>query len=168
MDKTTFFIAVTSVAVILQMVILAAMYFTMRASSSRMEALAAEVKGKALPALEQANAMLAELRPQLNGILDNVNHSTTLVRGHMTRLDATLHDVLDRTRLQVIRTDELVTKTLDRVEDATDAVHGTVMTPVRQLSGIMHGISVGLGFLVGGKSRNGRETVGVPRDEMFI
>jgi len=168
MDKTTFFIAVTSVAVILQMVILAAMYFTMRASSSRMEALAAEVKGKALPALEQANAMLAELRPQLNGILDNVNHSTTLVRGHMTRLDATLHDVLDRTRLQVIRTDELVTKTLDRVEDATDAVHGTVMTPVRQLSGIMHGISVGLGFLVGGKSRNGRETMGVPRDEMFI
>ena len=168
MDKTTFFIAVTSAAVILQMVILAAMYFTMRASSSRMEALAAEVKGKALPALEQANAMLAELRPQLNGILDNVNHSTTLVRGHMTRLDATLHDVLDRTRLQVIRTDELVTKTLDRVEDATDAVHGTVMTPVRQLSGIMHGISVGLGFLVGGKSRNGRETVGVPRDEMFI
>ena len=168
MDKTTFFIAVTSVAVILQMVILAAMYFTMRASSSRMEALAAEVKGKALPALEQANAMLAELRPQLNGILDNVNHSTTLVRGHMTRLDATLHDVLDRTRLQVIRTDELVTKTLDRVEDATDAVHGTVMTPVRQLSGIMHGISVGLGFLVGGKARNGRETVGVPRDEMFI
>ena len=168
MDKTTFFIAVTSAAVILQMVILAAMYFTMRASSSRMEAQVAEVKGKALPALEQANAMLAELRPQLNGILDNVNHSTTLVRGHMTRLDATLHDVLDRTRLQVIRTDELVTKTLDRVEDATDAVHGTVMTPVRQLSGIMHGISVGLGFLVGGKSRNGRETVGVPRDEMFI
>jgi hypothetical protein len=168
MDKTTFFIAVTSVAVILQMVILAAMFFTMRASGMRMEALAAEIRGKALPALDQANVMLTELRPQLNTILENVNHSTALVRGHMTRLDATLHDVLDRTRLQVIRTDELVTKTLDRVEDATDAVHGTVMTPVRQLSGIMHGISVGLGFLVGGKSRNGRETVGVPRDEMFI
>ncbi len=167
MDKLTLFIAITSAAVLLQMFILAGMFFTMRASSSRMEALATELKGKALPAIEQAHAMLTELRPQLNGILENVNHSTNLVRGHMTRLDATVHDVLDRTRLQVIRTDELVTKTLDRVEDATEAVHGTVMAPVRQLSGIMHGISVGLGFLVGGKSRNGREP-GVPRDEMFI
>ena len=167
MDKLTLFIAITSAAVLLQMFILAGMFFTMRATSSRMEALATEVKGKALPAIEQAHAMLSELRPQLNGILENVNHSTNLVRGHMTRLDATVHDVLDRTRLQVIRTDELVTKTLDRVEDASEAVRGTVMTPVRQLSGIMHGISVGLSFLVGGKSRNGRQP-SVPRDEMFI
>ena len=167
MDKLTLFIAITSAAVLLQMFILASMYFTVRASSFRMEALATEVKGKALPAIEQAHAMLTELRPQLNGILENVNHSTDLVRGHMTRLDATVHDVLDRTRLQVIRTDELVTRTLDRVEDATEAVHGTVMTPVRQLSGIMHGISVGLGFLVSRKSRNGRGP-GVPHDEMFI
>ena len=167
MDKLTLFIAITSAAVFLQMLIMAGMFFTMRKTSSRMEALAVEVKVKALPAIEQAHAMLAELRPQVSDILGNVNHTTELVRGHMTRLDATVHDLLDRTRLQVIRTDELVTKTLDRVEDATEAVHGTVMTPVRQLSGIMHGISVGLGFLVGGKARNGQGP-GVPRDEMFI
>ena len=167
MDKLTLFIAITSAAVFLQMLIMAGMFFTMRKTSSRMEALAVEVKVKALPAIEQAHAMLAELRPQVSDILGNVNHTTDLVRGHMTRLDATVHDLLDRTRLQVIRTDELVTKTLDRVEDASEAVHGTVMAPVRQLSGIMHGLSVGLGFLVGGKTRNGQAS-GVPRDEMFI
>jgi hypothetical protein len=90
-----------------------------------------------------------------------------MIRGHVTRLDATLNDALDRTRLQVIRADELLTRTLDKVEDTTEAVQNTVMTPVRQVSGIMHGISIGLSFLLG-RQRNGRESVGVPQDEMFI
>ena len=166
MDKLNLFIAVTSIAVILQMLILAGMFFTMRKSAARMESLAGEVRTKALPAIEQAHAMLAEIRPQINGILQNVNHSTTLVRGHVTRLDATVNDALDRTRLQVIRADELLTRTLDKVEDTTEAVQNTVMTPVRQFSGIMHGISIGLSFLLG-RQRNGQERA-VPQDEMFI
>jgi hypothetical protein len=168
MDKLTIFIAITSAAIVLQMMILGGMFLALRKTTSKMEALAGEVRTRALPAIEQAQAMLTELRPQVNNIMANVNHSTDLVRGHMTRLDATIHDALDRTRLQVIRTDELVSRTLDKVEDTTQAVHNTVMSPVRQLSGIMHGISVGLNFLIGRRSRNGRETVGVPQDEMFI
>ena len=167
MDKLTLFIAITSAAVVLQMLILGGMFFTMRKTSARMEALAVEVRAKALPAIEQAHTMLIEMRPQLNEIVSNVQHSTHLIKGHMTRLDATVNDALDRTRLQVIRTDELVTRTLDKVEDATEAVHSTVMSPMRQLSGIMHGVSTGLSFLLG-RSRNGRDRVGVPQDEMFI
>jgi hypothetical protein len=168
MDKLNLFVAVTSAAVVLQMLILGGMFYTMRKTAARMESLAGEVRTKTLPALEQAQAMLAEIRPQVNNILDNVNHSTNAVRGHITRLDATLNDALDRTRLQVIRADELITRTLDKVEDTTEAVQSTVMTPVRQLSGIMHGISTGLSFLLSGRQRNGRESVGVPQDEMFI
>lgn len=168
MDKLTLFIAITSAAVVLQMLILGGMFYSMWKTSARMEALAGEIRTKALPAIEQAQAMLAEVRPQVNDILGNLSHSTNLVRGHMTRLDATVNDALDRTRLQVIRTDELVTRTLDKIEDTTEAVQSTVMSPVRQLSGIMHGISTGLSFLLGNRQRNSRESVGVPQDEMFI
>jgi ElaB/YqjD/DUF883 family membrane-anchored ribosome-binding protein len=167
MDKLTLFIAITSVAIVLQMVILAAMYFTMRKSSQRMEALAGEVKSKALPAIEKAHDMLVELRPQVNSIADNLNHSSRLVRGHMTRLDATVHDVLDRTRLQVIRADEMVSRTMDRVEETTDLVHNTVVSPIRQLSGLVHGLGVALQFLVGGR-KGSRDASAVPQDEMFI
>jgi ABC-type transporter Mla subunit MlaD len=167
MDKLTVFIAVTSVAVVLQTLILGFMFLAMRKSAANLDALSSEVRSKALPAIEQAQAVLAEIRPQMNSILDNVNHSTAMIRGHVTRLDATLNDALDRTRLQVIRADELLTRTLDKVEDTTEAVQNTVMAPVRQLSGIMHGISTGVSFLLG-RQRNGRESVGVPQDEMFI
>ena len=48
-----------------------------------------------------------------------------------------MNDVIDRARLQVIRADELLNRTMDRVEETTDMVHRTVVSPVRQLSGLM-------------------------------
>jgi hypothetical protein len=88
------------------------------------------------------------------------------------RVDATVNDTVDRARLQIIRADELVSRTLDRVEQTSDMVHKTVISPVRQLSGLMQGITVGLEFLFGGKGRrNGdrrEERRPVPQDEMFI
>jgi hypothetical protein len=51
-------------------------------------------------------------------------------------------------------------------------VQKTVVSPVRQLSGIMQGITVGLEFLFAGRGRkNGggrEERRPVPQDEMFI
>jgi len=111
--------------------------------------------------------MISELRPKIDTLITNVNESTTIVRRQLDRLDATVSDVLDRTRLQIIRTDEMVTRTLDRIEHASDLVHKTVVSPVRQVSGLMHGVTTGLEFLFGGKHRR-RDGVGVPQDEMFI
>ena len=79
---------------------------------------------------------------------------------------------MDRARLQIIRGDELLTRTLDRVEETTEIVHKTVVSPVRQFSGLIQGLTAGLEFLLGnrarrnGGSRDARRPV--PQDEMFI
>lgn len=168
----TIFIALTGAAVALQAGVLLAMYLTMRKSSARMEGLAGELKSKILPAVEQVQAIISELRPKLEVIAENVQESTTAVRAQVKRVDATVSDVVDRARLQVIRADELLSRTLDRVEQTSDMVHKTVVSPVRQLSGLMQGITVGLEFLFGNRGRrNGRgreERRPVPQDEMFI
>jgi hypothetical protein len=89
-----------------------------------------------------------------------------VVRGQLERIDATVTDVVDRTRLQVIRADELLNRTMDRIEETSEVVHRTVVSPVRQLSGLMQGLTVGLESLFGGK--RSRRDVTVPQDEMFI
>jgi hypothetical protein len=165
------FVALTAAAVVLQACILVALYLAMRKSSARVEALAVEVKTKVLPTVETAQAMLTELRPKLQIIVENLSEATFTVRSQIQRVDATVSDVVDRARLQVIRADELLGRTLDRVEETSDMVHKTVVSPVRQISGIMQGITVGLEFLLGNRARrNGgrgsRRTV--PQDEMFI
>ncbi len=172
MDKLNLFILLTGIAVMLQAGILLAMYVAVRKTSARMEALATEVKSKVLPTVEQAQTMLTDLRPRLQVIAANLEETTSAVRGQVQRVDATVNDVVDRARLQVIRADELLSRTLDRVEQTSDMVHKTVISPVRQLSGLMQGITVALEFLLSGRGRkNGdrrEERRPVPQDEMFI
>ena len=167
MDYLPIFVGVTAAAVVLQAFILVAMYLAVRQSTARIEALANEVKNKVAPTADTAQAMLTELRPKIDHILGNVDETSTIVRGQMSRLDATMNDVVDRARLQVIRADELLTRTMDRVEETTELVHNTVISPVRQLSGLMQGLSVGLDALLGARRRR-RNSTGVPHDEMFI
>lgn len=161
------FIAVTAAAVVIQAGILIGLYLSTRKTSARVEALATEVKEKVLPTAELAKSMLTEMRPRLEMLVTNVSDSSALVRAQLQRLDATMNDVIDRARLQVIRADELVGRTLDRVEQTTDMVHKTVISPVRQVSGVIQGITVALEFLLSGRRRQ-RDGVPAAQDEMFI
>jgi hypothetical protein len=165
------FVALTGIAVLLQAGVLLAMYLAMRKSSDRMEMLVAEVKAKLLPTVEQAQAMLTDIRPRLQVIAANLEETSNVVRGQVERSEAAVDDLVDRARLQVIRADELLTRTMDRVEQTSEMVHKTVISPVRQLAGVMQGITVGLEFLFGGRVRrdgNRNERQAVPQDEMFI
>ena len=164
----TAFIALTAFAVVIQAGILVALYLAVRKSTAKMEALATEMKSKVVPTMETAQSMLVELRPKIEAVATNAAESTTLVRNQLGRLDATLNDVLDRTRLQVIRADELLNRTMDKVEETSEVVHKTVVSPLRQVSGLISAISTGVEVFLGQKRRQPRNGMGVPQDEMFI
>src|ERR1700688_2092989 len=144
MDYLPIFIAVTSAAVVIQAGILIGMFVAMRKTSARLETLATQVTTTVLPTAELAHNMILELRPRIENIAVNVSESTNIVRGQMERLDSTVTELLDRARLQVIRTDELLGRAIDRVEETTESVQKTVSVPIRQFSGIMLGVSAGL------------------------
>lgn len=178
-DKLTLFIAITACAFVAQAIILLVMMIAMLKLRARMEALAAKAEdmmgvaqARVLPLLEEAKTMQQDVksfmevaRPKVDLILDNATDITTTARGSAHRIDATINDVVDRVRLQVIRGDEMLTRTMDRVEETSEKVQHTVMSPVRQVSGIMQAISTGVGAYFNGKK--GRRNGG-PNEEMFI
>ncbi len=170
MDDTLLkvFITVTTFAVVVQAGILVGLYLSVRKSSAKIEAVAGEVLNKALPAMESVLGMMVELRPKIEALTDNISESSTLVRNQLGRIDATLADALDRTRLQVIRADELLNRTMDRVEETSEVVHKTVLSPLRQVNGLMSAISTGVEVFLGQKRRHPKNGAGVPQDEMFI
>src|SRR5271157_1998936 len=149
------FIFITMFAVVIQAGILVALYLSVRKSTAKMEALATEVKSKALPTMDTVRSTLETVQSKL-------------VRNQLGRIDATLTDALDRTRLQVIRADELLNRTMDRVEETSDAVHKTVLSPLRQVTGLITAISTGVEVFLGQKRRQPKNGGGVPQDEMFI
>ena len=159
-------IAVTSLALIVQLVILMGMFTALKKTSAKVELLSEDIRTKVLPTAQLAQEMITELRPKLLTVVDNVSVSTTVMRNQLERLDATLTDIVDRTRLQVIRADEFVNSTMDKLEETREAVQRTVVSPVKHLTGIMHGLSVGFESFLGRRRERGSATV--PQDEMFI
>jgi hypothetical protein len=109
-----------------------------------------------------------DLRPKIDLMSTNFSESSTMMRNQLARVDVTLADALDRTRLQVIRADELLNRTMDKVEETSEIVHKTVISPLRQVNGLMNAISTGVEVFLGQKSRHRKNGTGVPQDEMFI
>jgi len=180
------FIAVTAAAVVLQAGILVGLYVAVRKTTAKVESEVVELKGKSLPIINSTEAMLielrpkvlqivdmlVELRPKVNVVVDNLAETSVTVRSEIQRVDATVSDAMDRARLQVIRADEMLSRTFDRVEHTSDVVAKTVVSPVRQVSGIVRGVTAGVEFLLGNRGRKNGDSRSqrrpVPQDEMFI
>jgi len=124
------------------------------------------------PKLSVIADSVVEMRPKVQIVVDNLAETTSLLRSEVQRVDATVNDVMDRARLQVIRADEMLTRTFDRVELTSELVTKTVVSPVRQMSGIFRGVTAGVEFLLSNRRRKNGDSRGVrrpvPQDEMFI
>lgn len=178
-DKLTLFTAAIAACVVLQTIALIVMAIIVTKLRSRMETLADRIEDttgtlqvRVLPLLDNVKAMQQEVkafldnaRPKVETLLENVTRISTTARGNVERLDGTVNDAIDRIRLQVIRGDEMLTRTMDRIEETSEKVQHTVMSPVRQVSGIVHAISTGVGSYF---NQQKRRRNGGPSDEMFI
>jgi hypothetical protein len=164
------FIGVSSLAIVIQAVILAGMYAATKKTSAQIEKLAEEVRTKALPAVESVQMMIVDNKGKVEEIIDNLTVVTTTARSQLVRIDATLNDVLDRTRLQVMRADELATSTMDRIEETTEIVQHTIISPVRRINGVLSALSTGMGmFVAGRRAQKASPKAGAGQQEdMFI
>src|SRR4051812_8836476 len=167
----TAFVIVTCIAVIIQAGILLGMFISMKKTSERMESLAKRVEEKALPVLESTRVILEDTAPKLKEITANLAEVSGTIKTQVNRMDATFSDAVDRTRLQVIRVDELVSRTIDKVEETTEMVQHTVLTPMKQLTGVIQGLSVGVGAFLNRRRKAAMESAQSGRtddEEMFI
>lgn len=166
------FVIVAAVAILLQAGILIALYAAFRKTSARVETLAARVEAvtndvhtRVLPAIESAESLLTNSRPKIEAIIENFAATSATVRSQVERIDSTVTDIVDRTKLHVVRADEIVSRTMDRVEETTDIVQKTVISPVRMASGFLQGMRVGMSALFG---RARQPSNGSEHEEMFI
>lgn len=169
----TVFIAVTAVAVVIQMGILIGIFLAVKKSTAKMESIASQLESRALPVLDSAKAILEDAQPKLQELTANLVETSGTMKTQMQRVDAALADLVDRTRLQTIRVDELVSRTLDKVEETTDLVQHTVVGPVKQFNAVLQGLGAGFGTLLQRRrqaqaERGERQRVNVEDEELFI
>jgi ElaB/YqjD/DUF883 family membrane-anchored ribosome-binding protein len=141
----TVFIAVTSVAVVLQMVTLIGMYLTMKRATVQAESIALDFQRRTVPLIENARDILADATPKLKEATANLAEASATLKQQAETLGDTAVEMAIRARNKVAQADDMVTRTLERVEKATGAVQNSVLSPVRRVNGVLQAISVGIG-----------------------
>jgi methyl-accepting chemotaxis protein len=151
----TVFMGLTALAIVIQMGMLIALFVISKKAIERLQSL--------LPMIRDTKILLAEATPKVREVLDNLAVLSATARRDAERISSTANAITDRVREQVVRADELVTRTLNRAEETTE----TVQQVIRQISGVMTGMAAGLAEFLGSRKLQ-RQKNAMPRDEMFI
>jgi hypothetical protein len=162
-----FFVIVASLAVVIQAVTLAAIYYHLRRQSRRMEQIAQELQAKITPILARIQVILDEAHPQITSMISDAAHITHLARTQVQHMDRVVGETIDRLRLQLVHTDQILTGALETVENAGLKLRRTLWGPVQSVSALVRGIQVGLEVFRG--NRRPAETQSETQDEsLFI
>lgn len=188
MNETTLliaFIAVTSVAVVLQTAILAGMYVSMRKMMERTESLQQRVNEQVVPLVAKVRSLVDESapklqlvvtnlgslvdesRPKLQQMVSNIAESSSLLRSQAGKIDEAVTEFVDKARGQAGRAEVLASRTMERVDSTAAAVQHSVLTPLRHLSGLAEGVMAGVSQFAGSRKER-RRAKSVPSDDMFI
>lgn len=169
-----YFVAITTLAVVLQMVILGALYFSIRKSTEKMTRTVDDMHRQVTPILSRLQILLDDVQPRLSSMVANANEVTEIARGQAYKVDRVFTEAVDRLRIQVVRADQMLTGFLESIEETGLEMKRTVWEPVRQASAVIRGVKAGLEFFRtgGGGSSARRESGERPRagteDELFI
>lgn len=141
------FTAVTSVGVLLQALILFGIYIGVRKSVRKIADLADEASVHLMPTIATSRKIVDDLAPKLKTISENLVETSTTLRREAEHIRVAVDEVVDRTRGQAARVDEMLTGTLNGVEHATNTLQQGIATPLRQITGVLNGIRAGFEVL---------------------
>jgi hypothetical protein len=150
-----FFVVVTAAAVVLQAVILIALFIQLRRTAARVEQSTVDLQARLTPILTRVEVLVEDLSPRISGIVADASEITRLTRGQAQRADRILSEALERLRLQVVHVDQIVTGTMEAVEEAGSKLRKTIWGPIIRATALVRGIQTGLEFFRA--ARQGRE-----------
>lgn len=156
------FVIVSAVAMCIQVGMLIAMFGAVR----RLEATITPMLPKINALIESSQAVVEDSKKQIHDITAKTNEILDITRKQLTRVDEVLEDAAMRARVQLDRAEMVIDDAMHRAQETVAMVHQGVMTPIREIQGVAAGIRAGLNFLMRGR-RDG-PLHATADEEMFI
>jgi len=164
-----FFSIVAAIALVVQVVILTALFFQLRRTTENVNRLSSDLQSRVGPILTRVQILLDDTQPKISSMVNDASHIVYLARGQAQKIDRVFTDAADRLRGQLVHADRILTGTLEAIEDTGSKFRDSFWRPVRKASALVEGIKVGLDLLRsrrrgsrGDDSREQRE------EELFI
>jgi methyl-accepting chemotaxis protein len=132
------------IGVVVQATVFILLVLAIRRAVEKIEKATTDLSGKAVPLMFQTRVILEDLSPKVKTITSNLVEISNTLKNQTQHVNSTVGEVVDKTRQQADRVDEMVTAVLDSVTHAGATIQAGVSKPVRQVSGILNGIRVGI------------------------
>jgi|JI71714B2RNA_FD_contig_31_5876203_length_1012_multi_6_in_0_out_0_2 F0F1-type ATP synthase membrane subunit b/b' len=158
----TIFVAMTAVSFAAQAVAMMRLAKTTKEMKERVDAFLP----KAEKLIHTAETTLVESRAQINEITARANDILSLTQTQMVRVDELVADASSRAKIQLDRAETVLENTLTRVNDTVNSVHGTILRPIREITGVAAGVKAAVGHLLKGAPANVAQVT--TDEEMFI
>ena len=161
------FVCLTALAFLVQAAALAGMYFVLQNLHRDVKEIQADTHAKLEALRKHVTEFIAESREPMRGVVSNLAEITHLLRNRAIQWDGVAAEIADRTRLQVIRVDQMVTTLVEKAENTAGMVEKGLIAPIQEVSAVVAGVRKGLEFLF--TRRHSRVATETPQDEqMFI
>lgn len=161
------FIVVATIAIVVQMAILLAMFIQMRVAIRQFTRIASQFQARIDPILVRTNRILEDSEDRIASIMGDAAELTRLARSQAQKVDRVFTDAVERLRIQVVRADHILTGALEVVEEAGSTFRQRVWQPFNQVSAMIKGIKAGLDVLRSQRPRPGAEPT-TQDEELFI
>jgi uncharacterized protein YoxC len=141
------FVAITSLAMLMQAIILLAIYLSMRKASTSIREQIDEIRSSVMPVVDstrdlcaRASDLFQKVSPKVESAASDLAEMAHGLRVQTNELQVSTLEVLERVRRQSGRIDHMFSGLLDAVDRAGGFVAEVVSKPVRQFSGILASI----------------------------
>ncbi len=162
LEVMSVFVVVAAIALLIQAGYLFGIYRSVRAMQDNAARLMPKVETLVVSsqaAVEDGRVRMAELTTKAHALMDTSQKQLNTV-------DEFLTDAAARGRVQMDRAEIFLDDAMARAQDTVTMVHGTVITPLRQINGVASGVRAALQFFLrGNRPSPDRATVD---EEMFI
>ena len=149
------FTAVTAIGVLIQAGVLLGMFLALLKTQKKGEQLLRKMEIEALPIIASTRVALEDLSPKLKVITANLVEVTETLKYETKHIKGSVDDVLERTRAQTARVDEMVSGTLDGLSHASATIQHGISVPLRQINGVLNGFRAGMDVLLHRRSGDG-------------
>jgi Bacterial protein of unknown function (DUF948) len=160
-----------AIALVVQVSILAALFFTTRRTMQKLEKTVTDLNDRAGPILTRVQILLDDTQPKISTMVSDAAHIVYLARGQAQKVDRVFTDAADRLRGQLLHVDRILTGTMEAVEDAGAQFRQSFWRPVQKASALVQGIKVGLDLLRSRRSASPRrrdDETAEQEEELFI
>jgi len=161
-------ITIVAIALIVQVIILTALFFQTRKTMQQIERTVNDLNTKFSPILTRVQILLEDTQPKISTMVSDAAHIVYIARGQAQKVDRVFTEATDRLRGQLVRADRILTGTLEALEEAGSQFKHSFWRPVQKASALVQGIKVGIDLLRSRRSAPRKDERSEQEEELFI